>query len=128
MLREERGRGQGWPLQFRFSLVVSAPIVVVAAAIILCDAFENLSKTKSINLLCACVFASPSLRPCQRTNGKAKQKRPIKIVANTMEKFLQIDLLQMVCCRLLPTTIVRRCQTCGRFTAAYLVFYFNYLD
>lgn len=75
MLRLGKGRGgagrsQGWPLQFRFSLVVSAPIVVVAdaAAIILCDAFENLSKTKSINLLCACVFASPSLAALLTTN------------------------------------------------------------
>lgn len=70
------GRGQGWPLQFRFSLVVSAPIVVVAAAIILCDAFENLSKTKSINLLCACVFASPSLVPLLATN--VQMEKPSK--------------------------------------------------
>lgn len=68
------GRGQGWPLQFRFSLVVAVPIVVVAIAIILCDAFENLSKTKSINLLCVFVFASPSLRPCQRPTYKWKSQ------------------------------------------------------
>lgn len=93
--RDGAGRGQGWPLQFRFSLVVSVPIVVVAA-IILCDAFENLSKTKSINLLCACVSASPSLRHCLRLTYKWKSQ------AKATNKKLQTQWkssCKLICCR-----------------------------
>lgn len=126
--RDGAGRGQGWPLQFRFSLVVSVPIVVVAA-IILCGAFENLSKTKSINLLCVCVWFLPLRPACLRltykwkSQAKATNKNSCKHNGKVLANWFVADVLL-----LLPTTIVRRCQTCGRFTASYLVFYFNYLD
>lgn len=66
----------------------------------------------------------PSLRPKYKWKSQAKStnKNSCKHNGKVLANWFVADVLL-----LLPTTIVRRCQTCGRSAAAYLVFYFNYL-